>query len=473
MVVGRACESRSRSTSRPATCTARTSPRPSTAGLRRHELDASARSGSSSPSASSWPSRRGWPTRLAALDQLGVSALSLDDFGTGYSSLVLLQRLPVSEIKVDRSFVQRLAASAENATIVRSIVDLAHASVSRRSRRASRTTRPGSASPRSAATAPRAGTSARPLSSVKATEWLAPALRQASAARRGRGLTGERSSDRHGLPISTGWTCPDRGAYDLSRRWRRAHGRQPARPSLRRWSLFAFGWHLSTWLGWALVVLAARSGPAADGRHVRGVLGDRGAGPAGRAAPGPSPPARTTPQGTSPRPRSSSRSCTCGGCGPRSCCRPVATVVGELCKRKATWMLFFNVGQYVLVGCSPPGGVLALGGLAHDGPGATHRRSAWSGSSARWVVWFVVNDALVAGARATTRASPSGTYFFEDFAYYVVDHLRRLAISPADRDRRRRQSPGCVPLLLIPLFAVYKTAPDLARGAAQPRCTTR
>jgi diguanylate cyclase (GGDEF)-like protein len=63
---------------------------------------------------------------LAELDRVGVR-LSLDDFGTGYSSLVLLQRLPVSEIKVDRSFVQRMAVSSEDVAIVRSIIDLAHA----------------------------------------------------------------------------------------------------------------------------------------------------------------------------------------------------------------------------------------------------------------------------------------------------------------------------------------------------------
>ncbi len=63
---------------------------------------------------------------LAALERLGV-ALSLDDFGTGYSSLVLLQRLPVREIKIDRSFVKRLVTSPDDTKIVRSIVDLAHA----------------------------------------------------------------------------------------------------------------------------------------------------------------------------------------------------------------------------------------------------------------------------------------------------------------------------------------------------------
>ncbi|MGA5131914.1 bifunctional diguanylate cyclase/phosphodiesterase [Streptomyces olivoreticuli] len=62
---------------------------------------------------------------LAGLTGHGVK-MSLDDFGTGYSSLVHLRRLPVSELKIDRSFVARLAIDNEDAEIVRCTLDLAH-----------------------------------------------------------------------------------------------------------------------------------------------------------------------------------------------------------------------------------------------------------------------------------------------------------------------------------------------------------
>ncbi|HEV8392386.1 MAG TPA: EAL domain-containing response regulator [Dongiaceae bacterium] len=53
--------------------------------------------------------------------------LAIDDFGTGYSSLVQLHRLPFSEIKVDRTFVTDCTSSAESRSIVRVVIDLAHA----------------------------------------------------------------------------------------------------------------------------------------------------------------------------------------------------------------------------------------------------------------------------------------------------------------------------------------------------------
>ena len=62
-------------------------------------------------------------TTLRLLDELGV-ALALDDFGTGFSSLGHLRRLPVQELKVDRSFVQRMQDDPRDVAIVRSVVDL-------------------------------------------------------------------------------------------------------------------------------------------------------------------------------------------------------------------------------------------------------------------------------------------------------------------------------------------------------------
>ena len=52
-------------------------------------------------------------------------ATTIDDLGTGYSSLAYLQRLPVSEIKIDRSFVSDMDHNAANRVIVRSTIELA------------------------------------------------------------------------------------------------------------------------------------------------------------------------------------------------------------------------------------------------------------------------------------------------------------------------------------------------------------
>ena len=62
---------------------------------------------------------------LGELHEIGVE-ISIDDFGTGYSSLAYLVDLPVSEVKIDRSFVSRMAAGSGERIIVSSTIDLAH-----------------------------------------------------------------------------------------------------------------------------------------------------------------------------------------------------------------------------------------------------------------------------------------------------------------------------------------------------------
>jgi diguanylate cyclase (GGDEF)-like protein len=61
---------------------------------------------------------------IGSLKNLGIR-IALDDFGTGYSSLTHLRALPLDRIKIDRSFILRMAADAEAATLVRMIIALA------------------------------------------------------------------------------------------------------------------------------------------------------------------------------------------------------------------------------------------------------------------------------------------------------------------------------------------------------------
>ncbi|QHJ01517.1 EAL domain-containing protein [Xylophilus rhododendri] len=62
---------------------------------------------------------------LEKLHNLGFR-LSIDDFGTGYSSLAYLKRMPVDEIKIDRSFVMGMVTERDDEVIVRSTIDLGH-----------------------------------------------------------------------------------------------------------------------------------------------------------------------------------------------------------------------------------------------------------------------------------------------------------------------------------------------------------
>ena len=65
---------------------------------------------------------------IRTLDQirhLGVR-FAIDDFGTGYSSFAYLTKLPVSCIKIDKSFIQNIETDRDSSVIVKSIIDLGH-----------------------------------------------------------------------------------------------------------------------------------------------------------------------------------------------------------------------------------------------------------------------------------------------------------------------------------------------------------
>jgi diguanylate cyclase (GGDEF)-like protein/PAS domain S-box-containing protein len=64
-------------------------------------------------------------TKLHTLKQLGLR-ISLDDFGTGYSSLSYLKRLPIDELKIDRSFLADIMKDPDDALLVNTIVGIAH-----------------------------------------------------------------------------------------------------------------------------------------------------------------------------------------------------------------------------------------------------------------------------------------------------------------------------------------------------------
>jgi len=233
------------------------------------------------------------------------------------------------------------------------------------------------------------------------------------------------------------------------------------RPSLRRWSMFAVTWHFSVWFGWGLVlwaVLVLDLDGVADNQatllmlfalvllgELRPVIASDHADYEGV-------------------PISSAfvfATLYLFGFAPAVILQAVAILLSEIVQRKDIWKLLFNVGQYV-ISLAAAWGVLALAGA--NATLADPRTSFGSGDLIwvllSWAAYHVVNVALVAGL-AHEYGQTWWESFTEDWWYYTGTTFTSLAISPFVA-LMAAQSWLMLPLLLVPLLAVYKTA-SLAR----------
>jgi diguanylate cyclase (GGDEF)-like protein len=229
------------------------------------------------------------------------------------------------------------------------------------------------------------------------------------------------------------------------------------RPSLRRWSLFALTWHVSVWGGWGLVLVALLSLTPVEVADmgwplvmltVLVFIGEL------------RPVIASDSYVTDGVPISTAfvfATLYLWGFAPAVLLQAAAVLTSEILQRKEIWKVLFNVGQYV-ISVASAWLVLFLAGVATS---PTEMRESFLPSDVAWVVlsWVVyhlVNLALVAGTYETDSVSWWAS-FTEDFWYFTFSTFAVLAVSPFIAAMTSSAWP-LVPLLLLPLLAVYKTA---------------
>ncbi len=231
------------------------------------------------------------------------------------------------------------------------------------------------------------------------------------------------------------------------------------RPPLNRWSMFAVTWHLSVWLGMALVVACAvRLATSQDRVEAMGptllillamvVLGEL------------RPVVASLTHESDGVPMSWAfvfAALYLWGIVPAILLQTVAVVVGQLLLRRSPWRMAFNVGQYSL-SLAAAWGVLLVAGVSTD---MAPERVTFTVNDLGWIVlswtaFHLVNLALVAGT-ADTDGQSWWEAFTEDFWYYTFSMFAVLAVSPFVVVMAV-QAWQFVPLLLLPLFGIYKTA---------------
>jgi diguanylate cyclase (GGDEF)-like protein len=230
------------------------------------------------------------------------------------------------------------------------------------------------------------------------------------------------------------------------------------RPPLFRLALYSVTWHASVWGGGGVLVYAFLEAPPASLVELGPafllissllILGElRPVVTAGRA----------DPQGVVTSQAFVFAILYVWGLWPAVVVQGIAAIIGELSKRKTDWRLPFNTGQYVL-SIVASWGVMALFGMhpSASDPSTGFGPAHLVGFAATWLTWFVVNNALVAGVISRPDGARFREAFTEDLGYYVSTTLAVLALSPLIAITAL-ESWAFVPLVLVPMVTVYRTA---------------